>query len=286
MEHDALLTRESVSVGAFGCELDRDDLGALCTDELDELRTLVDRHGVVFVRRFGDDADELHTVARHFGELQTHPVKQLTGETTTVSTIVDDAMRPPAGFPWHTDLSWLECPPRYGFLQALEIPDHGGDTLWADLAAAYRVLASGMREVVDGLDAVHGVDAALLASVRRHQGDDVAGELARRHRPVVHPIVRPHPVTGEPMLALCPMYMRSVAGLERSASDDLLARLSAVLDDPRVSIRWSWSVGDLVIWDESTTNHKALTDHAPRRRTMRRCVAGVQEANRDQPVST
>ena len=149
--------------------------------------------------------------------------------------------------------------------------------MWADLGGAYRELPVELRDLIRDLSAVHGVDRSLLASVRRHQGVDVSRELRRRHEPVVHPLVRTHPTSGEPLLFLCPMYLRSVVGLEPAESGALLRRLHSVLDDPRLSIRWSWTVGDLVVWDEAATNHKALADHAPRRRVMRRCVAGKQE---------
>lgn len=268
------LSRYGLLTDTFGFVLDRRHLRTLSTHDVERLRSLVDRHGVVFIRGFGCDADELRTVAEQFGDLQIHPVQQLSGGSSTMSTIVDDASRPPAGFPWHTDLSWLERPPRYGFLQAIEIPDHGGDTIWVDLAGAYRALPAALRDVVDGLHAIHGIDPMLLESVGRHQGVDVAHELQQRHQPVVHPLVRAHPTSGDPLLYLCPMYVRSIVGLDRVVSDRLMRRLNSVLDDPRISRRWSWTRGDVVVWDEAATNHRALTDHAPHRRVMRRCVAG------------
>ena len=249
-------------------------LERLAPDALDALRRLVDEHGVVFVRGFGCDPDELARVARHFGELRRHPVYELVGSASEISTIVDDADRPPAGFPWHTDLSWMVDPPRHGFLQAVEIPESGGDTLWADLVGVHDVLSPEERAAVEDLVGIHDIDDSFAASVRANHGSEVAEALMREHPPVRRRLRGTHHTTGAPLVALCPMYLRVLDQVTPRRSAELLARLALHLDDPSVSIRWTWSVGDLVVWDESSTNHKALTDHGLRRRVMRRCVAG------------
>jgi taurine dioxygenase len=83
--------------------------------------------------------------------------------------------------------------------------------------------------------------------------------------------VRTHPITGRKGLFLCPLYARRIVGPD-GADDRLLTRLHSMLDDPHMQVRWRWRTGDLAIWDETSTCHRALTDHFPQRRVMRRCV--------------
>ncbi|HEY8544333.1 MAG TPA: TauD/TfdA family dioxygenase [Acidimicrobiales bacterium] len=246
------------------------------------LRALVVEHHVVFVPGFGTDEAAFTELAHGFGTPSVHPLQRFTGrDRQAVTEILDGPDRPPAGFPWHTDLSWLEQPPRFGLLQALEIPAAGGDTLWTSQAAAYRALSPALRALCAGLTAVHGIDATLRRTVVDHHGPDLADRFEAAHPPVRHPLVRAHPDTGAPGLYVCPMYLRHVAELLPDESALLLSHLAAVATDPHHTVRWRWTAGDLALWDEACTLHRALVDHHPARRRMRRCTI---EGDRPRPA--
>jgi taurine dioxygenase len=258
---------------AIGAVVDGIDLTGRLTDgELRDLRAAIHRHGVVFLRGQHLSLDEHRQLGEQLGPLAVSPLHQLLGTARTVSTIADDPERPPAGFPWHTDLSWTAAPPSLGILSAVEIPAVGGDTLWASLPAVLAALPVDAQKLCRDLRAVHATDATLLQSVERHHGPEVAVRLRRANPPVSHPLVRTHPVTGEALLFLSPLYLRRLIGIERRRGDRMLRELNGLLEDPHVQVRWRWQAGDVAIWDEVATCHRALTDHFPQRRTMRRCV--------------
>lgn len=238
------------------------------------LRGVVDEHHVAVLRGQYLSAEQHAAVAQAFGPVQASPVQLAAGRrgaVAPVSTIEDTAARPPAGFPWHTDVSWTAAPPELGFLSAVVIPEFGGDTIWASTAAIYDALPADVRLLCDESRVVHAPDASLLASVERHHGSATADRLRRDHPGVEHPLVQTDPRTGRRSLYLCPLYARGIVG-PAGADEHLLTRLHAMLDDPHVQVRWRWQVGDFVIWDETSTCHRALTDHHPQRRVMRRCV--------------
>jgi taurine dioxygenase len=188
--------------------------------------------------------------------------------------IEDTPAHPPAEFPWHTDLSWLEVPPRFGILQALEVPPSGGDTLWASLPAAYEALSPALQALCSTLTGWHAVDASLRRTVVDRHGVELARRFEEAHPPVRHPLVRAHPETDVPCLFVCPMYLERIPELRPDESDVLLSHLHDVAVDPNRSLRWHWSEGDVAIWDESCTLHRALGDHHPSVRRMRRCTTG------------
>lgn len=258
---------------AIGAVIDGIDLASpLGAEDLDQLRAAVHRHRVVFVRGQHLSFDQHRHLGAQLGSLGVSPLHRLLGSDRTVSTIEDDAARPPAGFAWHTDLSWALEPPSFGILSAVEIPQVGGDTLWASLPAALMALPAEVQEVCQRLRAEHAPDECLLRSVERHHGPEVAERLRLAHPPVTHPLVRSHPVTGEALLFLSPLYLRRLVGIEPSEGDRMLRTLDGLLDDPHLQVRWRWAAGDVAIWDEVATCHRALTDHFPHRRVMRRCV--------------
>ena len=88
-----------------------------------------------------------------------------------------------------------------------------------------------------------------------------------------------HPDTGEPSLFLSPLYLERIAGLHAGESAILLSHLESVIEDPNLAVRWHWTEGDIAIWDESCTVHRALVDHYPAFRRMRRCTT-----NGDKPI--
>jgi taurine dioxygenase len=262
--------RLTPSIGAVlhGVDLSQPLAGA----DVEHLRELVAEHQVVFVRDQHLDEEQHRTLANAFGELSIHPVGRLTGSGRALSVIDDTVDRPPAGFDWHTDLSWTVEPPDLGFLSAVVIPPCGGDTLWASGRAIHDRLDPAEQRHCRAWRVVHVPDEALLDTVRRHHGEDVVRRLLAEHPPVEQPLVRRHPLTGRPALWLSPLYATQVVGLDEEDSRRALGALHRRIDDAEVQVRWRWAAGDLVIWDETSTCHRALTDHAPQRRTMRRCT--------------
>jgi taurine dioxygenase len=259
--------------GAIGAVIHGLDLAAPLADrDVAHVRELVAEHHVLFVRGQHLDEGQHRTLASRFGALSTHPVSQLTGSGRALSVIDDTAERPPAGFDWHTDLSWTVEPPALGFLAAVVIPPYGGDTLWASGPAIYERLDPSLQRRCRSWRVVHAPDAALLATVRRHHGDDVVRRLVADHPPVEQPLVRCHAETGRPAMWLSPLYAVAVVGLDDTDSARVLRVLHRRIEDPEVQVRWRWATGDVAIWDETSTCHRALTDHAPQRRTMRRCT--------------
>lgn len=279
--HEASITVDRITP-AIGIELVGLRLRDVCSGErpelVDVIRTaLADHHVVVFRDQFLT-ADEHAALAGCFGPILASPVQIATassaaGRVGVVTTIEDNAQRPPAGFPWHTDLSWTQRPPSLGFLSAVTVPASGGDTLWASMTALFDRLTSADQQRCAGSTVTHAPTPALIESVRRHHGDAVADRLQRDHPGVSHPLVNVHPVTGRRSAFLSPLYATRIDG-QAGGDDGLLRRLHDMIDDSHVQMRWRWRAGDFVIWDETSTCHRALTDHHPQRRVMRRCVTG------------
>jgi taurine dioxygenase len=259
--------------GSIGAVLHGLDLSVpLPRRDVELLRGLVIEHQVVFARDQHLDEERHRNLASQFGDLTIHPVGQLTGSGRATSVIDDTADRPPAGFDWHTDLSWTVEPPDLGFLSAVAIPPCGGDTLWASGRAIYERLDPARRRICRSLRVMHVPDDALLDTVRRHHGDDSVRRLVAEHPPIEQPLVRLHAKTGRPAMWLSPLYAAKVVGLDDADSRRVLRMLHCRISDPEVQVRWRWAAGDVAIWDETSTCHRALTDHAPQRRTMRRCT--------------
>ncbi len=255
-----------------GAAIEGIDVREASDADVSAIRAAVLRHRVVFLPGQQLDATDLGSFASRFGALGRSPLDALLGRTATTSVIEDTADRPPAGFDWHTDLSWTPRPPSMGFLHALAIPPFGGDTLWSNQVAAFESLPAATQEQCRALWAEHRCDPTLLATVERHHGTAVAARLRAAHPPVRHPLVRVHAETGEAGLFLSPMYLQDLVGLDRRTGAGLRRRLGEALENPHHQVRWRWSEGDLAIWDETTTCHRALVDHFPHRRLMRRCV--------------
>ena len=162
------------------------------------------------------------------------------------------------------------------------IPPYGGDTVWANTAAAYDELPDPLKVLADSLWAVHGNDYDYAAA-----RPDATDEETRRYREVFtstlyqteHPVVRVHPVTGERTLVLG-HFVKRLLGLNTHDSDHLLATFQAHVTRLENTVRWRWAVGDVAIWDNRATQHYAINDYGDQHRVVRRAtVAG------DVPVS-
>ena len=209
-----------------------------------------------------------------FGPVGQYPLTKMFGGTAMSSTIEDTADSPPDADGWHTDVTWVAEPPAYAVLNAQVIPKRGGDTMWASLFAAYDALSPVMQDLCCQLTVRHHSGADFHERVSRNMGEDVAERIMTAFPPVEHPLVRTHPVTGR--RALVPV--RSVHGPDRRHAprrERRAPRVSAAAT-PRTRISpcaGTGRAGDVAVWDEASTNHRALSDHFPAHRVMRRCTS-------------
>jgi taurine dioxygenase len=180
------------------------------------------------------------------------------------------------GASWHTDDSFMREPCSLTMLYGVVVPSRGGDTQFTNMYAAYDDLAPDMKARIDGLKVVHKYKPSRQLN---HVSTRPASEMAAMPE-ATHPLVRTHPDTGRKALYLNPNRMEQVVGLERAESDRLLDTLIAHATQPAYEYRHAWRQGDIVIWDNRCTMHKANADYpAGEQRLMHRViVAGTAPA--------
>ena len=228
-------------------------------------------HQVIFLRNQNLTKEDLKRFGRRFGALNVHPFLPKVDGDPEVILLKNDRERPPAVNIWHSDLTYLPKPPLGAVLLAREIPDVGGDTLWASMTAAYEGLSGEMQERLLGLTGVH---RGSLAEYRAALGDKVEldpnSEWADPNPCAEHPMIRTHPVTGRKSLYLSSTDTRSIKGLEPEESAALLEQLFRHAETPEFQVRFRWRVGDVAVWDNRCTQHYATADYWPKARTMHR----------------
>jgi taurine dioxygenase len=173
-----------------------------------------------------------------------------------------------SGRNWHTDLSYTARPAKGAVIQCKEKPPVGGDTMWANLYLALETLSPSIRDLIEGLEAVH--DVTLVRGIEQRDPAVVA-EMKRRNPAVIHPVVRTHPETGRKSL-LVNQRIRRFVGMSDEESQSLLSMLNAHVTSPEFVYRHRWSIGDVVMWDNRCSCHVALGDFDQTRpRVMYRC---------------
>jgi len=268
-----LTTTISPTTGAIGAVVEGVDLHRPLDDAAAQLlRDALHQHSVLFFHDQELSEEEQLAFASNFGTVGQYPLTKMFGGTAMTSTIEDTADSPPDADGWHTDITWIAEPPAYAFLNAKVIPDRGGDTMWSSLFAAYDALSPVMQRVCNQLTVSHHAGSDFRDRIARTVGDETADRLAHEFPPVEHPLVRTHPVTGRRALWVSGRFMDQVVGMHRDESDALLGFLMRHIENPNFCVRWRWQTDDLAIWDEASTNHRALSDHYPAHRVMRRCT--------------
>jgi taurine dioxygenase len=258
--------------GALGAVVDDVMLETIDDDGFAGVHDALLQHQVLFFRDQHLSDDGHRALARRFGTPTVYPITKHFGGTESLHVIADSAESPPDADGWHTDITWLPQPPAVAILAALEIPAYGGDTMWADLYGAYERISPPLRDALRGLRVRHTQGSEFWESYTRIAGTEHLEALQREFPGATHPLVRTHPETGRDALFVSGYFMDSVVGLHPDESEWLLDWVRGRIEDPNLQVRWQWSAGDVAIWDERCTNHRALSDHYPQNRRMRRCT--------------
>ena len=234
-------------------------------DTAEALTALLLRYGVLVFRDQRLDRDSHVAFASWFGRPEPSP-KGLASHPEIVR-IEHDASAPPSENIWHADLSFLPQPPLAAALRAVEVPDSGGDTLFADMRDVWTRLPDPIRSAIAELTAEH--------DIAKWAGPDRASDL-RAIAPVVrHAVVRTHPETGEAILFVNPAYTTRIVDLGDADSAAMLDFLFRQISTPEVQCRVRWEPGTVVLWDNRSVLHYATGDYLPARRVMERVsIAG------------
>ncbi|MEO8691946.1 MAG: TauD/TfdA family dioxygenase [Acidimicrobiales bacterium] len=233
------------------------------------------QHLVLFFREQDIDDDQHLAFASRFGAPNVYPTTRARGLDLPIEFIEDTPDSPPKADLWHTDAAFLAEPPDIAVLSMRVTAPVGGDTLWLNLYDAYDKLSLTMQQVVDQLTWDVRVGDWFRDATVVQYGEEIYQRVADEFKGAQHPIVRVHPVTGRKALYMCGDYIKGITGMHQAESDLLLRFLRSQLDDPNIQVRWHYEPNDLVVWDERCTNHRALSDHFPSRRLVRRCTVGA-----------
>ena len=256
----------------IGAEVTGIDLRQPLDDDLfAEIHRALLEWKVLFFRDQHLSADEHEALGRRWGDLEWHPFarREHPGQDESrpkVFRLAKDEKSVGRENVWHTDVTWRECPSLGSLLRAVEVPAVGGDTLWADMAAAYDCLEADLKERIDGLTAVHDWWDSFGRAMAPEQRDALRPDFPA----VEHPVVRTHPETGRKTLYVNAAFTQHIIGMEPAESAALLDVLYRQATYPEYQCRFRWQPGSVAQWDNRCTQHYAVPDFAGEHRRMER----------------
>ena len=255
--------------GRLGAEVEGFDLSRdLTADQVEQLRSALAEHLVlVFPGQSLDDESQLR-FALNFGDPYVHPLGRAHVTEPRCEHIVDDVDHPPYQDYWHTDVTWDPEPPTFGTLRIIDRPTRGGDTIFANMYAAYDDLSPTMAGLLEPLRAIHtmGVGTAFITKA----GPEAVAKARAAFPGAEQPVIGVHPWTNRRFVNVNATFTEAIVGLSPTESSTLLDLLCAHAADPNIQYRHQWRDGDVVIWDERCTQHFAVADYMPQRREMGR----------------
>ena len=266
--------------GALGAEISGIDLAAeLPEATIAAIRAAFVEHQVIFFRDQTLSPERQTAFGRRFGPLNVHPyVAGMADHPEVMEIVKEPEDRINFGGGWHSDMSFLEHPSIGSILYAVELPDWGGDTLFASQAAAFEALTPGMQATLEGLNAVHSAGreySAKGASAQKRKAMSVV-EAEGAVGEFVHPVVKVHPETGRKALYVNPAFTMRFDGWSTKESRPLLNFLFEHCRYEGFTCRFAWKPGSVAMWDNRSVWHFALNDYPGQRRHMRRVT--VDEA--------
>jgi len=246
---------------SLGAEIRGVALGHVSAPEMERIKALLTEHLVLFFPDQHLTVDDHVGFARHFGLLEAHPnlaspecdAPEIFELMATHGGVADE---------WHSDITFQPEPSKFAILNMVKCPAVGGDTMWANMYKAYDELSPPLRDLCDGLTALHD-----------------AHPHGRPEQTAIHPVVRVHPETGRKSLFVNEHFTRRIVEMRHEESDMLLGHLTHWATNPRFTVRYHWTKGTIAIWDNRCTQHFVLNDFDEERVIQRATVMGdVPEA--------
>jgi taurine dioxygenase len=269
---------------AIGAEIGNVNLGVASREpELaQQIYQLLLKHKVLFFRDQDITRAEHVAFARHFGELEDHPVAGSDPENPGLVRIYKSPELPNDRYEnaWHADATWREKPPLGCVLRCVEAPPVGGDTMWANMVLAYEKLPAHIRQQIEPLRARHSIEATFGAAMPIEKRLALKAQFPDPE----HPVVRTHPETGEKILFVNPFTTHFTnfhnAQNVRYGQDyapgasQLLEYLVSQAQIPEYQVRFRWKPNSMAMWDNRSSQHYAVIDYPACHRKMER--AGIK----------
>ena len=270
---------------ACGAEVLGLDLADPSAAAMQRIHQALADHAVLFFRDQHLTPTQQLEVTQRFGAILRVPYIRHLDQYPDIIAVLKEAEErniSTFGGTWHSDFSFLEEPPSLTLLYALELPELGGDTLWASQYAAYEALSPGMRTMLDPLRAIqsawpHGTNGPAAGSAVSRSIGMVRGDPAA-DREIAQPVVRVHPVTGRKALFVNPVYTQRFEGMSEAESRPLLQYLFAHATRAEFTCRLRWAPGTLAVWDNRCLLHLAINDYDGSRRLLHRTTVAGQRA--------
>jgi taurine dioxygenase len=227
-------------------------------------------HKVIVIRDQNLDTAQHVRISRPFGELEVHPMRPQ-GEFPEILVLDNHKDNPVLSTDvWHSDTTFRKNPTKYTILRCQIMPKVGGDTLWADMEAAYEGLSETFRKMLTGLRAVHDFKNFRSTFPKTEEGQARLRKMEEMFPNPSHPVVRTHPVTGRKSIYVNPQFTLHIEGMEPGESRAIQDVLIAQAQVPEYQFRVRWTPGAIVFWDNRSTQHYAANDYYPERRRMER----------------
>ncbi|MPQ70966.1 MULTISPECIES: TauD/TfdA dioxygenase family protein [Pseudomonas] len=258
--------------GRIGAEIRGIELsGELEAGVIEAIQQALVQYKVVFFRGQSHLDDQSQEAFSHLlGEPVAHPTVPVRDGTRYLLEL--DGAQGQRANSWHTDVTFVDAYPKASILRSVLAPASGGDTVWANTAAAYEELAPELRELADKLWAVHSNEYDYAGS-----RPNVSAEKLERYRQIFtstvyeteHPVVRVHPISGEKSLLLG-HFVKRIKDYSLADSAHLFNLLQSHVTRLENTVRWRWQSGDVAIWDNRSTQHYAVDDYGTQERIVRR----------------
>ena len=225
---------------------------------------------VLFFRDQDITTEQHLAFARNFGDLEVHPFAPHKPDFPEVLAITHDRESRGRENAWHSDVTWRELPSLGSILRAIEVPPVGGDTLFADMYAAYDGLSDAVKEQIEGKVAVHDFAHFRVAMRKRGKTEAEIEAFNAQYPMVEHPVVRTHPETGRRGIYVNVGFTQHIVGMDKADSDALLKHLYGQAAIPEYQCRFRWRPGSIAFWDNRSSQHYAASDYWPAVRRMER----------------
>ena len=255
----------------IGAEIEGIDLSQpLGATTVSALRQALLDWKVLFFRDQDITTEQHLAFAHNFGDLEVHPFAPHKPDYPEVLAITHDEKNRGKETTWHSDVTWRLEPSLGSILRAIELPPVGGDTLFADMYAAWDGLKDEVKAKIEGAVAVHDFAHFRAAMRKRGLSEEAIQAMNEKYPMVEHPVVRTHPETGRKAIYVNAAFTQHIVGMERAESDALLAHLYAQAAIPEYQCRFRWTPNAIAFWDNRASQHYAASDYFPAVRRMER----------------